>query len=105
MPEHDPVERYVRAKQRKDVETALACFAVDAVVHDDGRTHEGADAIRAWMAGVSSTFELTYEVLGPDGPGSTLVAVEGNFPGSPITFRYDAEVAGDRITALTIAPA
>lgn len=102
------MSRYVQAKQQGDVESALACFAPDAVVRDDGREHVGIEAVRTWMEEVSSTFDLTYEVVevGHDGT-STLaqVAVAGNFPGSPITFRYDAEVVEGRIRALAIAPA
>lgn len=102
------VRRYVEAKQQGDVEGAVACFADDAVVHDDGHVHTGTDAIRAWLEALDTSFSLTYDVqrIDVDGPAVTaLVDVSGDFPGSPIVFRYDAEVAGDRITALTIAPA
>ena len=108
MSEDDAVSRYVQAKQQGDVESALACFAPDAVVRDDGWEHVGIDAIRTWMEDVSSTFDLTYEVVavGHDGTSTVAqVAVAGNFPGSPITFRYDAEVVEDRIRRLAIAPA
>lgn len=108
MSEDNAVVRYVQAKQQGDVEAALACFAPDAVVRDDGREHLGATAVRAWMQEVRSTFDLTYEVVavGHDGTSTVAhVAVAGNFPGSPITFRYDAEVVEDRITTLAIAPA
>jgi ketosteroid isomerase-like protein len=108
MSEDDAVSRYVQAKQQGDVESALACFAPDAVVRDDGREHVGIDAVRTWMEEVSSTFDLTYEVVavGRDGTSTVAqVAVAGNFPGSPITFHYDAEVVEGRIRALAIAPA
>lgn len=107
MSDDDAVSRFVRAKQEGDVDAALACFAPDAVVQDDGREHVGVDAIRAWMEDVSSTFELTYDIVGAKHDATTTVAdvaVAGNFPGSPITFRYDARVAENRIHALVIAP-
>jgi ketosteroid isomerase-like protein len=83
----DAVERFVQAKQDEDVEAAVACFADGAVVRDDGHEHVGLDAIRAWLTDVSSTFELA----GADPNGDSAVAcvdVAGNFPGSPITFRF-----------------
>jgi ketosteroid isomerase-like protein len=104
----DAIERFVQAKSDEDVEAAAACFDEDAVVVDDGRRHEGLAAVRAWLEEVSTTFELAYELLGVERDGPVAVArvhVAGDFPGSPITFRYDAEVAGDRITRLSIAPA
>lgn len=107
MSEDDAVERFVQAKQQGDVESALACFAPDAVVHDDGREHVGIDAVRTWMEDVSSTFDLTYDVVAVRHEGmstSAQVAVAGNFPGSPITFHYDAQVVDGRIRALAIAP-
>ena len=108
MSKDDAVTRYVQAKQQGDVEAAVACFALDAVVRDDGREHVGIDAVRAWMEDISSTFDLTYEVVAVEHEGTSTaaqVAVAGNFPGSPITFRYDAEVVEDRIRRLAIAPA
>lgn len=108
MSEGDVVSRYVQAKQQGDVGAALECFAPDAVVRDDGQEHVGIDAVRAWMEDISSTFELTYDVVAVGHEGTSTVAevaVAGNFPGSPITFRYDAQVVEDRIRALAIAPA
>jgi ketosteroid isomerase-like protein len=101
------VGTYLDAKTATDIDATVGCFTRDAVVHDEGRDHVGADAIRAWAEGVVTTFELTRTIreVRPLGPG-TVVAVEvaGNFPGSPVVLHHHFSVDGDRITALTICP-
>ena len=99
------VVTYLQAKFDQDLDRIVAAFADDAVVHDEGNDHVGADAIRTWATGVSTAFEMTRTVLGTRVLGAaTLVDVQvaGNFPGSPVDLHHHFTVSDERITALTI---
>ena len=101
------VTAYLSAKLDAELDTILACFTDDALVHDEGRDHRGRTAIRAWLAELASTYTLTYRLLGVDrwASGAALrVEVAGNFPGSPVALHQHFTLAGDRIAALTICP-
>ncbi|WP_111768637.1 nuclear transport factor 2 family protein [Nakamurella deserti] len=98
----DFVDRYLRRAAADDVDAHLALFAPDAVVHDDGHTHVGLDAIRAWR---SATVPVRSDVLDVTEEGGTTarVRISGDFPGSPVVlrFRFAVDHTG-RITSLTI---
>jgi hypothetical protein len=98
---------YLQAKFDQDVDHAVAAFADDAVVHDEGNDHVGVAAIRAWASAVSATYDLTRTVLGIRVVGAATlvdVRVSGNFPGSPVDLHHHFTVSDERITALTICP-
>ncbi|GAA4573174.1 nuclear transport factor 2 family protein [Planotetraspora kaengkrachanensis] len=103
----EPVAAYLRAKRSHDSEALVATLTEDALITDDGRRYQGADAVRAWNDEASKKVRATYEVKDvADDDGRTLVTVEvgGDFPGSPVVLRFDFTVDGDKISALTIAP-
>jgi hypothetical protein len=108
VPVPEVVARYFAAHDRRDTDAALATFASDARVHDDGRDYVGADEIRFWLAKASTEFTYTRTFIDAAelGPGSWLVGnrLEGNFPGGVVELRYRFSLAGDRITELDIAP-
>jgi hypothetical protein len=82
-----------------------AVFAAEAVVHDEGGSHKGHAAIRAWRAAAAEKYGFTAEpVAVTEAGGRTVVTcrVSGNFPGSPITLSYGFTLDGDRIAALRI---
>jgi SnoaL-like protein len=82
-------------------------FTGDAVVHDEGRTHIGLDAIRAWTDGIASAFTFTRTVTGTivtDNAAIVSARLEGDFPGSPVDLHHHFSLAGNTISALTICP-
>ena len=82
-----------------------AVFAAEAVVHDEGGSHNGHAAIRAWREAAAAKYGFTAEPLAvTEAGGRTVVTcrVSGNFPGSPITLSYGFTLDGDRIAALRI---
>lgn len=88
-----------------DPDEYLAQFADDAVVEDEGRTHCGIDAIRAWRGAGPDVTHRVLEVA-PDGPGRRAIAeISGDFPGSPVVLAFTFRSAGDRISHLAIRPA
>lgn len=56
--------RYLEAHDRRDVDAALAAFAVDARVTHDGHAYLGSDEIRHWLAKASTEFSYTRTLLG-----------------------------------------
>lgn len=83
--------RYFAAQNAHDIDAMVASFAPDAEVRDEGRTHIGPDAIRAWKAATSAKYAATAEPLRSELDDETLkvtARVSGNFPGSPADLTY-----------------
>lgn len=99
---------YQQAHDRRDVDTALAQFAAEAVVADDGRTYAGLDEIRHFLSSAASEYTYTRTLLAAveEGEGSWLLTnrLDGNFPGGTVDLSYRFRMSGDRITGLDIAP-
>jgi len=105
----EPIERYFAAKSSSSAEETLACFARDAAVWDNGEDLElrGKDAIRDWMTGTISGYDLTTEVQGLEEWEHRHVVravVSGNFPGSPYAFDYRFLLRDGKIAELAIDP-
>jgi hypothetical protein len=101
-----PVATFIKARLAADIDTQLATLAPDAVVHDDGNRYDGIAAIKGWMTRTKSAYTIAYTVGDTTATGDdTDVAIEiaGDFPGSPVPLHWTFTVAGDHITALTIA--
>ncbi|MCO1660105.1 nuclear transport factor 2 family protein [Pseudonocardia humida] len=102
------VDRYLEAHNARDADTAVPSFTPDAVVVDDGRTHTGTEAIRAWV-GRSST-EWTYTSTptsfrrGDDTHYAVVQHVEGDFPGGTVDLTYRFTLRDGLISHLVIAP-
>lgn len=86
-----PIAAYFAA-DKQNPEAVVRCFTAQAVVKDEGRSHVGLDAIRAWKAGASSKYTYTSEPFAleqNDEHHLVTSRVVGNFPGSPVDLRYD----------------
>src|ERR1043166_8370488 len=85
------LERYFAAQNAHDTMALLDCFTADALVHDEGRNHQGLDAIRAWSDDVISRYNLSLKVLeAAANADEALVKAEvsGSFDGSPAEITY-----------------
>jgi len=101
----DPIAAYVAADNAGDDAALAACFAVDAVVRDEGRTIRGLDAILAWKAESKRKYQYTVEpiaVTEAEGGAVLTGRVSGQFPGSPVELRYVFGLKGGRIATLEI---
>lgn len=99
------VRDYIRATSDGRVDDVVACFAPDALVHDEKADHRGIEAIRAWVEDTTSRYQPKNEILTARTNGeetSAEVQVTGMFPGSPITLEFTFTVSGERITRLCI---
>ena len=82
-------------------------FSNDAVVHDEGRTYIGLDAIERWNNTVASAFTFTRQIIESlvIGSGAVVrVRLEGDFPGSPVDLHHHFTMDGDKIGIMTICP-
>ena len=101
-----PIAAYFTA-DNGDGEAVSKCFIENAVVKDEGHTHKGRAAIKAWKADVSTKYQYTCEPFASeDQDGKTVVTCHliGNFPGSPVDLRFFFELEGDKIASLEVIP-
>lgn len=81
----DAIARYLASHVRHDTDLLAASFHEDASVTDEGRTHVGRQAIKAWRAAAEARYQYRLTPLGllHDGADTyrLLAHVEGNFPG------------------------
>lgn len=104
----DSIDTYMQAHDRGDAASAVAAFAADATVIDDGHRVDGHDQIGSWVAGSSTEYTSTRTMVSAEATGAdtwTVVNhIEGNFPGGTIDLRYEFTLADGLITQLVIAP-
>jgi hypothetical protein len=92
------ISRYFAAQNAHDVDALVACFASNAVVHDEGADIVGTDAIRAWKEESSKKYRVTVEPLESREEGNRTVVVArvtGTFPGSPANLTYHFGIIED----------
>jgi hypothetical protein len=102
----ETLRRYFDAQNAHDIDAIVACFAPHAIVRDEGHTHSGTDAVRAWKQETSAKYRVTAAPLECRREGDdtiVVVRVSGTFPGSPanLTYRFGFSADG-RIAALEV---
>lgn len=101
-----PIRAYLTAHESRDDDAAVLAFAEDATVTDEGQTHTGTQAIRAWRRRASTEFTYTTEVTGVRQEAGDVwvvgVRLEGNFPGGVADLEQRFTVRDGTIAALTI---
>lgn len=101
----DVVRGLVTAQNNADVEAFAQHFTTDAIVYDEGKTHQGIQAIKAWNKKTTEEYQTHLNVLdfSTSGQESILtVQVSGNFDGSPIQLDYHLEITQNKISSLRI---
>ena len=100
-----PVAEYFAAANADDAERVAACFAEEAVVHDEGGDFRGRSAIHAWAAEVRRKYHFHAEPIAVEETADRTIVtahLTGDFPGNPIDLRYHFKLAASRIVALQI---
>ncbi|HYU99250.1 MAG TPA: nuclear transport factor 2 family protein [Candidatus Eisenbacteria bacterium] len=101
-----PITAYFTA-DKGDSEAVSQCFTENAVVKDEGHTHKGRAAIKAWKTDASAKYEYTCEPLASEEKDGKMVVtchLVGNFPGSPVDLRFFFKLEGDKIASLEVVP-
>ena len=92
----EPLPRYFAAQNALDADVMTACFAPDAVVHDEGGTYSGNEAIRGWKRDTIAKYGISIDALQASQQGDKTIViarVTGNFPGSPANLTYEFGIA------------
>jgi hypothetical protein len=101
----EPIAAYFEA-DRRDADAVTRCFTRQAVVKDEGRTHTGIEAIRAWKAAASAKYSYVAEPFAmeqKDGRYVVTSRLTGSFPGSTVDLRYTFRLERGKIASLDIA--
>jgi hypothetical protein len=101
-----PIAAYFAA-DKLDAETVSHCFTENAVVKDEGDTHQGRAAIKRWKTNASAKYNYASEPIACEPKGETTVVTSrltGDFPGSPVDLRYFFKLEGDKVASLEIIP-
>lgn len=96
---------YFAAANDGRTDDAAACFAADALVHDESHDHRGREVIRAWIAETTLKYQpkvAVGEIRTEGGAFVVSAAVSGTFPGSPVQLEYTFTVSGAEISTLSI---
>src|ERR1700674_193876 len=104
LPEH--IAAYFDADKR-DGEAVARCFTKQAIVKDEGKTHSGLTAIKAWKTAASAKYSYTSKPIAVEQKGGRFIVTSrlvGSFPGSPVDLRYAFELERGKIASLEIAP-
>jgi hypothetical protein len=100
----EPIAAYFAADQQNP-EALARCFTPQAVVRDEGHTHTGTDAIRAWKAAAAARYNHTAAPFALEREAGVHVVrahVAGNFPGSPVDLRYRFRLERGLVASLEI---
>ena len=87
------------------IKGAISEIRLGALVHDENRDHQGAEAIRQWIADSTREFQPKNEVLSVKGEAdvhTVISKISGSFPGSPIELRFRYVVTHGKISHLAI---
>jgi ketosteroid isomerase-like protein len=105
---HGAKPAYLVAHQARDLDTAMAHYAPDATVTDEGHTYSGRDEIRTWLGSAASEFTYTIEfVAAREIDADHYVAVhhlEGDFPGGVADLQFRFTLGDGQIHRLVIEP-
>jgi ketosteroid isomerase-like protein len=102
----DPLKTYFAAKDLRDVDAMLACFAEDAVVVDEAQERRGHSMIREWIERSTQKYQVSVDVTDSgerDGKTVVTALLSGNFPGSPAKLHYAFSLSNAKVMSLEIS--
>jgi hypothetical protein len=101
----DVITALVKAQNNYDAAAYAGCFTETALVFDEGKTHEGKNEIREWIAGANEAYKTAMKPIGYAGTGTAGILkteVSGTFEGSPVILSYHFELEANLIKSLKI---
>lgn len=99
------LKKLLQAQENFDSISYSECFSDDAVVFDEGKTHNGKDEIKSWNEKTNEEYKAKLEaidVFNEDQITILTTKVSGTFDGSPIVLKYRFDIKNDKISALKI---
>lgn len=98
------VSPLLRALEARDLEAVQAAFTPDAAIHDEGEVVHGPSGVERWATrtfGYRPVFTID-DVAGRGNETVVTTTVTGDFPGSPLVFRWHLTFAQERVASLRI---
>lgn len=95
----------VNAQNNFDSIAYANCFSENAVVFDEGKTHNGRLDIQQWIDESNEKYKSVMKPLEytENGTSSVLSAeCSGTFPGSPITLKFHFDIIDGQIQHLKV---
>jgi ketosteroid isomerase-like protein len=95
----------VAAQNRFDAPAYAKCFSETAVVFDEGKTHNGRQAIEHWIDESNRNYKSVMKPLSiaDEGKASVLSAeCSGTFPGSPLVLKFHFELKDGLVQSLKV---
>lgn len=105
VPLPEAIAGYWKAANAGSIDAAAAFFASDGVVHDEGQTHRGFVAIRAWIEDTTRRYHpivVAFRSEEREGRHFVTARVSGTFPGSPLELDFVFTVRNGKIVHLEI---
>jgi len=97
------IAELVKSQNKFDSTAYADCFAEDAQVFDEGKTHDGKAEIEKWIDKSNTYYEATMEPLNYDEKEDILSAkIAGSFPGSPVILKFHFKIADGKIQNLKV---
>src|SRR5260221_11342000 len=99
------IDTYIKAVNAYSTDTALACFAENATVLDEGETLIGKKSIREWIEKTKKKYSPQFNPLSiKENNDETIMTTEvsGTFDGSPIKIAYHFKIKNNLIEDLRI---
>ncbi len=95
---------YFAATQDTPRHSFDTCFAANAIVQDEAKTHRGLAEIKAWNIAANAPVREIRPLSLREDAGQTIVTAEvsGSFKGSPVTLDFSFTLQSGLITALEI---
>lgn len=102
------ITTHLAAHAAGEDDRALATFAPDAVVTDEGHDHVGRDEVKSWLTDSATEYTYTTEFTSATTSDAASVDVvqhlEGNFPGGTADLHFRFSLEGTLISRLVIEP-
>jgi ketosteroid isomerase-like protein len=95
----------VQAQNNLDHNAYADCFDEQAIVYDEGRTHQGKADIREWIRQANTKYKTQMNPLDLSQTGDNVVLkaeVSGTFDGSPAVLKYHLKLSNGLISSLTV---
>lgn len=102
----EPIAAYFDADKR-DGEAVASAFTKEGIVKDEGHTHSGPAAIKAWKTAASAKYSYTSEPIALGQKDSRYIVTSrltGSFPGSPVDMRFIFRLERGKVASLEITP-
>ena len=97
------ISKLTEAQNNFDSLTYANCFSENAVVFDEGKTHNGKTEIQQWIEKANEEYQAVMKPVEYSEKEETLKAeVSGNVPGSPLVLAYHFKLNEGLIESLKI---